>query len=213
VNVAPHSSQPGLHDTKPCSPDTRSRSQRGKWGSGIHIDTVSLGEGEKQCLSFDNLRLPKYKSKGTSQGKCFFFLFKSNCHINSSKMLSRIPRSTLRALAPRPFTNFACSVRRLSSFPKAVCVSPEERQSNTLSWKNLELVTRALHHDGLVILEDVIPHDKLDFLNEKMVEDALFLQSAGDTMPFNYNKGYYYTCPSWNMYLHQEGTFSKIHRG
>jgi hypothetical protein len=91
-------------------------------------------------------------------------------------------------------------VRRLSSLPKAVSVSPEERQSGTLSWKNFELATRALHHDGLVVLEDVIPHDKLDFLNKKMVEDALFLQSAGDAMPFNYNKGYTSTFLTWNLY-------------
>jgi hypothetical protein len=83
-------------------------------------------------------------------------------------------------------------VRRLSSLPKAVQVSPEEKEAGSLSWKSLELATRALHHDGIVVLEDVIPHDKLDFLNEKMVEDALFLQSAGDASPFNYNKGYVY---------------------
>ena len=112
-------------------------------------------------------------------------------------MLSRFPKSSVRALAPRQISFL---VRRLSSIPKVVIVSPEEKQSGALTWKNLELATRALHHDGLVVLEDVIPHDKLDFLNEKMVQDALFLQSAGDAMPFNYNKGFVSTFPTWNMY-------------
>lgn len=104
-------------------------------------------------------------------------------------MLSRIPKSSLRALSPRQI--FPSVRRRLSSLPKAVLVSPVERQSGTLSWRNLELATRALQHDGIVVLEDAIPHAKLDFLNEKMVKDALFLQSAGDAIPFNYNKGFF----------------------
>lgn len=61
-----------------------------------------------------------------------------------------------------------------------------------MSWKNLELATRAFHRDGLVVLEDVIDHAKLDYLNEKMVEDARTLQSLGDASPYNYNKGLVY---------------------
>ncbi|KUJ17911.1 phytanoyl-CoA dioxygenase family protein [Mollisia scopiformis] len=75
------------------------------------------------------------------------------------------------------------------SFPHIVKVSPEEKSSGSLSWKNLELATRALHHDGLVVLENAISHAKLDFLNQKMVQDALKLQSAGENSPYNYNKG------------------------
>lgn len=103
-------------------------------------------------------------------------------------MFARIPKTCLRSVAFKRVCRFS-SIRRLSSLPKAVQVSVEENQAGALSWKNLELATRALHHDGLVVLEDVIPHDKLDFLNQKMVEDALILQSAGDASPFNYNKG------------------------
>jgi hypothetical protein len=109
-------------------------------------------------------------------------------------MFSRLPKSSYRAIVPRAVPNCtSITVRRLSSRPKAVQVSPEEKETGSLSWKNLELATRALHHDGLVVLEDVISHDKLDFLNKKMVEDALFLQSAGDASPFNYNKGSVYS--------------------
>ncbi|KAL5325021.1 hypothetical protein ACEPPN_006143 [Leptodophora sp. 'Broadleaf-Isolate-01'] len=78
---------------------------------------------------------------------------------------------------------------KLSSLPKIVQVSAEERCAGALTWRNLELANRALHHDGLVVLENAISTAKLDRLNEKMVQDALMLQSKGDDMPYNYNKG------------------------
>jgi len=80
-------------------------------------------------------------------------------------------------------------LRSLSSVPIAVKVSPQEVASNSLTWQNLELATRALHRDGLVVLEDVIDRAKLDRLNRKMADDAHTLQSKGDASPFNYNKG------------------------
>lgn len=46
-----------------------------------------------------------------------------------------------------------------------------------------------MHEDGLVVVEDVVPHEHLDFLNRKMVHDAQVLQSRGENGPFNYNKG------------------------
>jgi hypothetical protein len=78
---------------------------------------------------------------------------------------------------------------RLSPTPIAVAVSPEEVANGSLSWRNLELATRALHRDGLVVLENVISHDKLDALNKKMVADAHILASRGDDSPHNYHKG------------------------
>ena len=96
--------------------------------------------------------------------------------------VSRMSNQTGRVSA-KPF------LRSLSSLPIAVKVSPQEVSSNSLTWQNLELATRALHRDGLVVLEDVIDHAKLDRLNDKMAEDARTLQSAGDASPYNYNKG------------------------
>lgn len=81
------------------------------------------------------------------------------------------------------------SPRQLSSLPISVKVSPQEVSAKCLTWQNLELATRAIHRDGLVVLEDVIEHSKLDRLNLKMAEDALKLQAAGDASPYNYNKG------------------------
>ena len=72
--------------------------------------------------------------------------------------------------------------------PISIQVSPSEINNGYLSQKNLEITTRALQRDGLVVLEDVIPHEILDKLNTKMVEDAYDLQSRKDS-PFNYHKG------------------------
>ncbi|RDW84381.1 hypothetical protein BP6252_01971 [Coleophoma cylindrospora] len=78
---------------------------------------------------------------------------------------------------------------KLPSLPITVKVSAQEVATQRLTWRNLELATRAIHRDGLVVLQDVIEHAKLDGLNEKMLQDARTLQDAGDASPYNYNKG------------------------
>lgn len=78
---------------------------------------------------------------------------------------------------------------KLGSLPLYVTPTPQELSDQRLSWRNLELATRALHRDGLVVIEDIIDHAKLDWLNQKMIQDALVLQSAGDQSPYNFNKG------------------------
>ena len=77
---------------------------------------------------------------------------------------------------------------KLPSTPTSVRAS-QEILGKQLSCRNLELAIRALHRDGLVVIENVIDHSKLDSLNERMTEDARILQSADDASPYNYNKG------------------------
>ncbi|KAB2580726.1 hypothetical protein BFW01_g6671 [Lasiodiplodia theobromae] len=77
----------------------------------------------------------------------------------------------------------------LPSTPISIKVSKAEVEAGKLGWHNVEIATRALHRDGLVVLEDLIKHENLDKLNKKMVEDAYVLQAMGDDGPFNYNKG------------------------
>ena len=81
------------------------------------------------------------------------------------------------------------SAEKLSPLSVYVTPTPQELSDQRLSWRNLELATRALHRDGLVVIENAIDHAKLDFLNQKMMEDALVLQAAGDGSPYNFNKG------------------------
>ncbi|KAE9375242.1 phytanoyl-CoA dioxygenase family protein [Stipitochalara longipes BDJ] len=105
----------------------------------------------------------------------------------------RLPPYTFTSKLLHPLIrSFSTSPRRagsLSSHPKTVSVSSEEKAQGRLTNQNLELANRALHHDGLVVLENAISHEKLDFLNEKMVDDAKKLQGRGEESPYNYNKG------------------------
>lgn len=65
----------------------------------------------------------------------------------------------------------------LSSTPIAIPVSAAEKRNGHLEQRSLEIATRALIRDGLVVLEDMIDHAVLDRLNSKMVEDAYELQN------------------------------------
>lgn len=76
----------------------------------------------------------------------------------------------------------------LPSTPLSIAPSPAEIKNGVLTQKNLEIAIRALSRDGLVVMEDLIPHAILDKLNHKMVEDAYELQSRKHS-PFNYHKG------------------------
>ncbi|CAM1505129.1 Fc.00g107660.m01.CDS01 [Cosmosporella sp. VM-42] len=73
--------------------------------------------------------------------------------------------------------------------PGIIRPTSSEASSLTLDARNLEKAVRHMHEDGLVVVEDVIPHDQLDHLSERMVHDARMLQARGDDGPFNYNKG------------------------
>ncbi|TDZ74598.1 Kanamycin B dioxygenase [Colletotrichum trifolii] len=73
--------------------------------------------------------------------------------------------------------------------PAVIRPSEAEISNNALDARNLEIAVRHLHSDGLVVVQDVVPHNDIDALNEKMVEDARYLQSLGDEGPFNYNQG------------------------
>ncbi|KAM0815656.1 putative Phytanoyl-CoA dioxygenase [Seiridium cardinale] len=91
----------------------------------------------------------------------------------------------------RSFASAAsASVRRPQSrLPTVVKPSFQEVRNSLLSERNLEHAVRAIHRDGLVVINDVVPHEVIDSLNEKMVEDALVLQARGNNGPFNYNQG------------------------
>ncbi|RTE80393.1 hypothetical protein BHE90_005091 [Fusarium euwallaceae] len=79
----------------------------------------------------------------------------------------------------------------VSSTSQLGVVQPSIKEINDLSLdsRNLEKAVRHIHRDGLVVVEDVVPHEHLDLLNKKMVEDANTLLARGDKGPYNYNKG------------------------
>lgn len=78
---------------------------------------------------------------------------------------------------------------KLTSHPTSIRPSQDEIKHTRLSHQNLEVAIRSLHRDGLVVVENIIPHDCLTRLNKKMVEDAYHLRSKKGDSPFNYNPG------------------------
>ncbi|KAK1595064.1 uncharacterized protein LY79DRAFT_668276 [Colletotrichum navitas] len=89
----------------------------------------------------------------------------------------------------RSVTTTTTTTATTNTTPAVIRPSDAEIRDQALSPRNLELAVRHLHADGLVVVEDVVPHADIDALNRKMVEDALHLQSLGDEGPFNYNLG------------------------
>lgn len=83
----------------------------------------------------------------------------------------------------------AQNVRQASTVPATVTPTTHEISSGHLGPRNLEKAIRSLHEDGLVVISDVIPHQRLDHLNIKMIQDARTLQARGKDGPFNYNVG------------------------
>lgn len=92
----------------------------------------------------------------------------------------------------RSYAQLAVNQHRqsLPSIPISIKLSAQELAVNRLTWKNLQIVIRAIHRDGLVVIEDVIDHPTLDALNREMMEDCVILQSRGENSPYNYNKGF-----------------------
>lgn len=79
------------------------------------------------------------------------------------------------------------SLSTTNSYPNAIKPSKSEIQNGQLGPESLEVAIRSLYHDGLVVVNDVVPHDMLDRLNEKMIQDANTLFARKENSPFNYN--------------------------
>lgn len=99
-------------------------------------------------------------------------------------IMQRLACTTLK---PQPFAS--PSIRMLSSYATSIRPTKQEIVNKQLTPQNLEIAIRNLYHDGLVVVEDAIPHDALDSLNARMVKDARALQSKKENSPFNYHPG------------------------
>ncbi|KAJ5593382.1 hypothetical protein N7537_010286 [Penicillium hordei] len=103
-----------------------------------------------------------------------------------SQILFKAPRVFSRHYQIR---SLSTQLGKLTSYPTSVLPSRDEIKYAQLSPQNLEVAMRSLNQDGLVVIENAIPHDCLDRLNKKMIEDAYSLQSRKGDSPFNYNPG------------------------
>ncbi|KAI1841045.1 hypothetical protein JX266_012764 [Neoarthrinium moseri] len=105
-------------------------------------------------------------------------------------MTTRFQRLGVRALSSATASSAGLRApHQRQPSPFTVRPSTEEIRNSSLDARNLEHAVRAIHQDGIVVVEDVVPHEVLDSLNHKMVEDARELQARGKDGPFNYNQG------------------------
>ncbi|SLM40838.1 Phytanoyl-CoA dioxygenase [Lasallia pustulata] len=81
------------------------------------------------------------------------------------------------------------AIQNTSTEPIAIKPTRFEVKAGKLSPQNLEIAIRALHEDGLIVVENIFDHMRLNKLNEKMVEDAYELQARKENSPYNYNRG------------------------
>lgn len=81
------------------------------------------------------------------------------------------------------------SLHQLSSQPVSINPSAVEIRNSKLESRNLEIAVRQIYLDGLVVVEEVIPHAEINHLNSKMIEDARILRKMKEKGPFNYNQG------------------------
>lgn len=105
----------------------------------------------------------------------------------------RIARRTPQLLTPAslqtPIGKYYYHDRKQSSHPHTIKPSKTELANNQLAPQTLETAIHSLFHDGLIIIENAIPHDLLDQLNTKMIQDAYTLQARNENSPYNYNPG------------------------
>ncbi|GLA34451.1 hypothetical protein AnigIFM63309_006998 [Aspergillus niger] len=104
------------------------------------------------------------------------------------RIARRTPQLTPTSLLQTPIQKYYHD-RKQSSHPHTIKPSKTELSNKQLTPQNLETAIHSLFHDGLVIVENAIPHDPLDQLNTKMIQDAYTLQARNENSPYNYNPG------------------------
>lgn len=102
---------------------------------------------------------------------------------------ARMPHKLLAIRVVKPRWKSTIIPSKLTSYTTSIRPSKQEIQDARLSPRNLEIAIWSLYQDGLVVVEDAVPHDVLDRLNEKMVHDAYTLQARKADSPYNYNPG------------------------
>jgi hypothetical protein len=98
------------------------------------------------------------------------------------------------------------AARTLRSFATAshgqvgvVKTSADEVKRGRLDARNLEKAVRHIHRDGLVVVEDVVPHNHLAYLNKKMVDDAQTLLARGRRWSIQLQQGQHPTGPAASL--------------
>lgn len=154
---------------------------------------------ELTFVDISNTSLVPYSNSNISYYLCFHFALQEGTGetppaIYKSGVMYRFPLHIVRR-APRLTPTLQTPIkqyyhdRKQSSHPHTIKPSKTELSNKQLTPQNLETAIHSLFHDGLVIVENAIPHDPLDQLNAKMIQDAYTLQARNENSPYNYNPG------------------------
>ncbi|KAF4944424.1 hypothetical protein FGADI_12705 [Fusarium gaditjirri] len=143
----------------------------------VAMTIVCIHTSPKSLEDLGGIDLPELESQSKEQ-----FLENFALEICGIAFTAKVPSVLVNAFGPIAF---------FTQPPRVGIVRPSAQEVKhwTLDSRNLEKAVRHMHRDGLVVVEDVVPHEDIDILNKKMIEDAHTLQARGDKGPFNYNKG------------------------
>ena len=86
--------------------------------------------------------------------------------------------------------------------------SAAEVANMKLSSHNLQAALEAMHHDGMVAVEDVVDLGAIDALNEAMKRDTETLLARGKDGPYNYNLGNLQQSPPYDSELFAPSIFT-----
>lgn len=140
----------------------------------------------EMIIKSPTINIGPHKYLQTTFFPVFLSVYQIHISLSMNSIASRMP---MLAKRPSQVRCLSTQLGKLTSFPTSIRPSVSELENSRLSPQNLEIAMYSLHCDGLVVVEDVIPHDCLNQLNEKMVADAYVLQAKKEDGPFNYNPG------------------------
>ena len=83
-----------------------------------------------------------------------------------------------------------------------------EIANRRLRARTLEAALEALHHDGIVVIEEVVDTVDIDRLNESMLKDTKVLVARGKDGPFNYNLGNLQQSPPYEPDVFAQSIFT-----
>ncbi|KAF5581724.1 phytanoyl dioxygenase [Fusarium pseudocircinatum] len=143
----------------------------------VAMTIVCIHTSPRSLEDLGGLHLPDLEAQSKEQ-----FLEKFALEICGIAFTAKVSSVLVNAFGPIAF---------FTQPPQVGVVRPsaQEVKNWSLDSRNLEKAMRHMHRDGLVVVEDVVPHEDIDILNKKMIGDARTLQAWGDKGPFNYNKG------------------------
>ncbi len=126
---------------------------------------------------------------------------KSSAHLLNTVLLrsTRPVRGVVLTVQRRTFATIIATAPQQQVRIQSIRPSSSERAQGKLSRRHKQTALEALHHDGVVVLENAIDPAILDRLNERMSHDTRTLIDRGTDGPSNYNLGNLQQSPPYEL--------------